>query len=463
MVPVQSKADLEASILRVTMFSQREVYWPQLVNVMLANLLLFSTSILLSLGVFTVPIETAAPSLKSVWASGLGLGNLLSAPAISLTGFLLDTRTLPLHSKEEHPVTRRIHRLALPVSALYFALMLAVPAINSSSAFLLRFSTVPLAVPSGVAYILTIESLLAWMPCSPGLAMTFVSAGFGLSQFILSPVLTVSISLLGVRAVLFATALSSFLACYVSLRYLVFPTQTDMTAIGPPTAAPEAHIELLASSSGSDNVLTWGKLLRMPEFYFYILVTFTGRSGQSLIPYYFKLGDVFGLSISSVVVAFQALSILGILYAFAGTSLLEYLSSPHRSAVRPLLAGVFFFQVIFFSLLVPLSRAENGPIALMLISCLIVMLETQTAFGVILARDTFGNKNSALVFGVAGGISFGAGAAFFTSLMAGIEHSSGDGISTPASFIKFYPLAACSSLIGALCVLSMRKKTSVFG
>lgn len=415
------------------------------------------------MGVFSVPIETAAPSLKAIWASGIGLANLLSAPALSLTGFVLDTRTLPLHSNDEHPVTRRIQRLAFPVSSLYFSLMLAVPAINSSSAFLLRLSAFFLAVPSGVAYILTIESLLAWMPSSPGLALTFVSAGFGFSQFILSPVLAISIALFGVRTVLVGTSLFAFLACYVSLRYLSFPTQLDIAAIGPPATAPEAHVELLASSSGSDNILTWGKLLRMPEFYFYIVVTFTGRTTQSLVPYYFKLGDVFGLSTSTVVLYFQVLSFVGVLYAFAGNTLLERLSTPHRSAVRPLLAGVFLLQVILFTILVPVSRAGNGLVALLIIACLVMMLESQTAFNVNLARDTFGNKNSALVFGIVGGISLGCGTSFFTSLLSSIEQSGGNGVSTPATFISFYPLGACSSLIGALCVLSMRKKSSIFG
>lgn len=445
------------------MFSANKCYRPQLVNVVLGNVLLFATTVIMSMGVFTVPIDHAAPSLKSVWSSGLGMANLFMAPAISLTGFVLDTRTLPLHMDEQHPVTRRVRRLALPISSLYFTLLLSLPAINFSSALLLRLSTLLLTVPLGMAYMLVIETLLAWLPSNPGLAMSFVSGGFGLSQFCLSPALSIAIALAGLRAALVLTAVFSFLATFVSLRYLSFPTEKDIAAIGLPASAPEANIELLSSSAAtgsmSDNILTWGRLLRMPQFYLYIIASFTGRTAQSLFPYYFKLGDVFGLSASTVIFGFQALSLIGVFYAFAGNSLLERLSSPHRSAVRPLLTIVFFAQAALFALMVPVSNAVNGWAALLITSCLIIMLESQTAFGVILARDVFGNKNSALVFGVAGGLSFGVGASFFTGLLAFIEQSEGSKVSTPATFIMFWPLAACASLIGGLCVLSLRKKS----
>lgn len=437
-------------------------YPPQLTNVILANLLLFTTSVVLSMGVFTVPIETAAPALKSVWSSGLGLSNLLSAPAISLTGFVLDTRSLPVHNAEIHPVTSRLRRIAFPVSAVYFTLLFAIPAIDLSSATLLRFSTFMLSVPSGVAYILTIEALLAWMPKNPGLAMTFVSAGFGLSQFTLSPLMAISIAIFGVRGSLILTAIFAFVLTYVSVRFLSFPTGKDLIAIGGASSVSELGLELLPSS-GIESILTWPKLLQMPEFYLYAIVTFTGRTAQSLFPYYFKLGDVFGLSTSYVVIGFQTLSILGIFYAFTGNTLLEVLSTPHKTAVKPLLTAVFLVQGALFLMLVPATHAENGPVALVIISMLIIMLESQTAFGVILARDTFGRKNSALVFGVAGGLSFGCGSTFFVSLMAAIEEAGTDAESTPATFIYFYPLAACSCVIGALCVMSMRKRFMVYG
>lgn len=441
------------------MLSRNGYYRPQVINVTLANLLLFITMVSTPMGVFTVPIERAAPSLRAVWSSGLGMGLLLGAAAISLTGFILDTRKLPVTADQEHPITKRIHNLALPISSVYFTLMLAVPAIDSSSAFLLRSSALLLDIPSGVSFILTIETLLVWMPRRPGLAMTLVSAGFGLSQFILSPILTISISVLGLRATLLGTAITAFLATFLCLRFLSFPTQRDMAEIGTPTSASDGNIELLPSSSAngpvSQNILTWSKLLRMPQFYLYLVVTFTGRTAQSLLPYYFKLGHVFGLSTSSVVLGFQALSILGIFYAFAVNSLMEHLSSSYRSAARLLLSVVFFIQVGLCLLMIPVSKAYNGWAALTITSCLIVMLESQTAFSVILARDIFGKKNSALVFGVAGGLSIGVGGCFFTTLLAAIELYGDDKVSTPDTFLRFWPLAAFTSLIGGFCVLSM--------
>lgn len=432
-------------------------YRPQIVNIVLANLLLFTTSVIMSMGVFTVPIETAAPELKAVWTSGLGLADLLCAPAISLMGFVLDTRNISVHDAHIHPITVRLRKLAFPISALYFTLLLAIPAINLRSPTLLRLSALLLSIPNGVAYIVAIENLLAWMPKTPGLAMTFVSAGFGLSQSVLSPMLVISIALEGICVSVVMTAFVSFVLTYISVRFLSFPTYADQAAIGAVSTASDLVPDILVCSTVNE-VLTWRALLKMPQFYLYVFVTFTGRTAHALFPYYFKLGNVFGLSTSFVVMGFQVLSLVGILYAFAGNVLLDRLSSPNKCAVRPLLAAVFLVQAALFLCLIPISHASNGPLALLVISCLIIMLESQTAFSVILARDIFGMKNSALIFGVVGGLSIGFGVSFFVLLMSAIEKAGGDGKSTPRTFVNFYPLAATSCVVGALGVMAMRRR-----
>lgn len=435
----------------------------QVANVSLAFLLLFFSSAILSMGVFTVAVEKKAPALRSVWSSTVGLVSVFSAPIMILTGFLLDERGLwdRIESQKVHPLTTRLRFMAIPVALGYAALAVAIPGVTHSSPWLVRLAVLPIAVPWGYCYLVGIHVLLAWLPVSTALAMSVVSAAFGSSQFVLAPVLSYAIQVSGVEYVIGASAIIISSSLLIILLLLRFPTRHD--GIIPQSLHPESSLEeaLLLSCHDNHRNVSWKDLFRCASFYQYLLVLFLGRAAYACIPYFFKLGYVYGASRTTVVGMFQALSICAVCYSFCSNMVLDVMSyKKGRSMVRPLFVLVFLIQASMFSILILFSQSTDSVSAptmrLLVLAALIVTLESQTAFGVILSREVFGARNYAVVYGFAGGLALGVSESAFTFLVSYFETRSAS-TSTTLTFVPYYVIGSVACIIGALLACSLKR------
>lgn len=449
----------------------------QAINVTLSFSLLFSSASFLSLNIFTVPIEQQVPSLTSVWSRALGFGSIVFSLATLLTLPLLNTHKPQLSTSstyhEPHPLTRRV-RLASPIVAISYLPMClcGVPAIYHANKSLLYMAVIPQAIPYAFFYLFSIQALLAWMPLRPALAMTFVSASYGASQFFISPSMFTAIRFLGLKYSLVITSISFFVLVSVCGSLLRFPTQSEtnrLKAISPGEQQQQQHIENEVFERDEDihESIKWYKLMSMPSFYSYLAIVFLGRAAMALFPFFFKLAYVFHIPTPISVLAFQLLSIAGVVWAITMNSIYETISKTNNtsslSSIRPLLLIIFLLQSCLFLLLIPLSHPRYALPAIIVISLLVVILESQTAFSVILASFMFGSRNGVNAYGLAAALGIGPAEAFFTTLMSIIDvRCSINGISTPATFTMFYYFASLCLVMGGVLVMFQGKCQKLF-
>lgn len=441
---------------------------PQVVNVLLAYLLLFLTASVLTMGVFTIPVERESPKLKSVWTSAIGWVNLVSAPAMILTGFLLDQKSIKFstHSSSQHPLTSRVRYTAFPIAISYLFLLLAIPAINKSSRFLLNLAVLPIGIPWGYTYLVVVELLLSWLPNNPSIAMSVASASFGCSQFIFAPLFSVAIQLYGVRLVLQITSIISFSSVLIILLLVRFPTCADDRRSDGAVLQEIGEEEGLWCHDEGYSIISWKDLIQCSSFYQYMGILFVGRSAFAMLPYFFKLGQIYGASSSTVISAFQMVSIIAIGYSVCSNMMLDILRSRNgENMIQIVFIVVFLIQAFMFFILTPLSN-WSGHYLIMLrmtvMAILIILLESQTAFGVLLARRTFGRRNCAMVYGITGGIAICAGESLFTFCIAKCEQMS-ESLSTLRTFIPYYKVSCGACLLGAFLAGGLRKCPKAFG
>lgn len=455
----------------------KEVRMAQKINIMLSCMLMFAAAGDVSFGVFSVPIERASGLLTTVWSSSLGLASMFAAPVMIATGFFLDNvndkeRDGDVTNDGPHLVRRRLRIIALPVSFGYLTMALAVPAIyirSQISVWLLRAAAIPLAVPTGVAYMTSINVLLLWIPNRPALAMSFCSASYGISQFVLAPILSVSILKWGVETTLLWTAILMTALTFVTLSLVRHPFQEEsihlVSAIQLGTRYNESNGfegDVLISSGEETSspcpIINWRTIFYSRSFVLYMLVLLFGRAAYALLPFFFELGVSFTVTTRLIVVLFQSLSLCAIIYSFLSNALIDALSQRGGSVVRQAFVITFVFQAILFLCLYILSSVQWSILAMSAIAVLIILLESQTALGVMLGREVFGIRNCTAVYGVAGGLSIGLGEGLFTWIMGVIEKANLQ-YSNPRSlaFQGFFLFASGISVFGAVCVILIEK------
>lgn len=146
-------------------------------------------------------------------------------------------------------------------------------------------------------------------------------------------------------------------------------------------------------------------------------------------------------------------------------SLYEYLTKQWRqkSFTKPFLFAVFILQAVLFALLVTLFKTGKATASLVVITFLIVIMESQTALSVILAGDLFGSQNRVMAYGLSFGLAVGPGEASFTYIMSAVERKSSEiGVVLPASFSPFYWLCATALLFGSTAVGSLSQRMMSF-
>lgn len=514
-------------------------------NALLAFMSLFLSASVLSLNAFVVPAESLNNALTSVWSTGLGfvsfvyaIWNFVSVGILSVPRENEGNETIGILSRgarpQINPLTQRVRFASVPTAAVYLLLMLSVPALKSSSSTMLYAAVMVQGVPYSFFFLLGVEVLTAWFPDSPSVSMTLVSASYGLSQFILSPLFNFSIIYFGVVNSIIVTSIFLFCSILLVVFLIEFPSEDTLPAsrivgmsdkesktddnimktedatithnidvkstvkyhsdqsfihselcshgdqgsyvqfnyskagdslqgdathfstetFGKPQDYPRTTIEIVDDS----NTMPWYEILQCRKFHKYLIIVFMGRAAVALIPFYFKLGHVFGIATKNVVFGFQILSLVSIAWALGVNSLYEFLNTRLRrqSISKPFLIAVFMLQTTLFIILVPLSNTGKATCSLIVISFLIVILESQTALSVILAGDLFGVKNCVAAYGLAGGLSIGPAETIFTYSMSFVEQKfSMGGVATPASFSPFYFICTAALLVGAFVVITM--------
>lgn len=435
----------------------------QVINVALSSSLLFFSSSFLSLNIFTVPIEQRVPSFISIWTRALGFSSIVDSIATLLTASILDVHPTS-SSDHERQITRRVRLSVLPVATCYLFLSFSVPAMNHASKRMLYLAVIPQVIPYAFFYLVSIQALMEWIPNHPSVAMTFLSASFGLSQFVFSPTLYRLITSLGLEKAFIVTSFSLFLFVSVLGLLLRYPSPSEAQILKNGLHGQQPS-ETTNSLLGEDDheTLHWYVFVRTKEFYSYLVTIFFGRAAMALFPYFFKLGYVFNLPTQVVVIIFQVLSLAGICWSLVMNSIYAYISMFKSSPVKLLLFLIFIAQALLYASLIPISIAHNSVLAMGTISLLIIMLESQTAYAIIMAQYIFGSKNGIVVYGLATGLSIGPAEGLFTTLMSMVEITYAvDGVSSPTTFLPFYFIATFCLLVGAVFVTMQTKCSKVF-
>lgn len=167
-----------------------------------------------------------------------------------------------------------------------------------------------------------------------------------------------------------------------------------------------------------------------------------------------------------MVKAFQILSVCAVCYSFCSNMVLDVMSHRKgRSMARSLITLVFIIQGVIFFVLIPLSQITIGPSApvlrLFAVATLVTMLESQTAFGVILSREIFGARNSAMIYGLADGLASGTSESSFTYLVSFFETRSPTA-ATMLTYVPYYTVGCIACFIGALLSCSLKRCRSAF-
>lgn len=457
-------------------------------NCALIIVLCVAISSFMSMSVFTVPIELASPALNAVWSSCLGLVNAVGVPVTLITTIIINAADVQPTPSNPNPRSACLHKLTIPITAPYMLVALAVPAIQHSSPWLLRIAGLSQAVPFCGIYFITIHLLLSWLPTRPALGMSLVSLCFGLSQFLMSPLFSIAVSAFGVCGTLATVSVVLFALTTVLLLAIRYPTneeqqylrmcdsQSSSLSVGETTSMLESQSgsqqgqqnQSPPSNDCSDELahksVPWNVLVRTPAFYHFMAVVFLGRTCYAMYPFFFKVGYLLAAPNSVVVFTFQALSLFAIIWAFSANAAVEYLSKRYKGVVQMCLAALFIAQGLLLAMLAVGSSRGSIVTALLAEAIMLAMLETQTAFGVLLGREMFGSRNQGVVWGLAGGASFGMGEAFFTVFMGMFE---GDVESTGAAarsmFVPFYMIAVGCCVVGSLLSISSRRSNVAFG
>lgn len=431
---------------------------PQIVSSILAFWLIFTTSSTLCFNVFTTTIEDHEPSLISIWSRALGLGSVAFSVFMVVTAVIIDVQ--PSGNDVVHPLTRRVRIVTLPISGAHIFLILANIGVRQASPALLYIAVLSQALPCAFFYLVGIQVLTTWMPTRPELVMTLLTVSINVSQIIAAPIFSLSLSTFGFESTIkciTAILFSSALFCSLFLR---FPSHTESRNL----CESRSSFESVQSPNEecSPVTLSWPEILRTNSFYRYLPLFFLGRAPFALYHYFFKIGFVFGLQKNIVVIAFQLFNVAIIGSVLVCKTIIQLLPRRRGYIIRALLLFLYTAEILLFLLLVPISNRNLGSIAIVIISGLIVMHESQNVLAIILAQDVFGFQNGVIVFGLAGGIAMGCGDAFFTILITIMEGKYTGNESTPATYIPFYFQATIALSCASLLVLVQRKCTAAY-
>lgn len=442
-------------------------YKPRIANLFLGFSLIFLSAVFNSLNIFSVPLEALQPKLTSIWSRGLALDFLVSSVGTFITTPYLKGSNF--RSQAGNSGSRRLTIMSCVMASMYCFIMLAVPAVECASAFVLYVAIIPQGLSNAFFYLVGMNALITWLPGNPGMALFISTLACSLSQYIITPILHMAISQFGVKYSLIVFPFLMFLISLLLGMFLGFPTENEEILLRQSSLQDFdkmrelEYSEIVDEESNSPQINSyemeencqWQSLVRMSKFYHYIALIFVGRTSSALIPYYFKIGDIFDIESDISLYAFQILSLTSVVWMFLVSALYENLSRTiGPSVLRPFIVTTFLIQGgLYFAMVHVSSNEYQRPVlGLVCLSGAIVVMETHKLFNVLWADQLFGRRNAMFVYGLAGGLSVGPAGTFYTLLLSSTETialRTAAGI-TSESYIPFYFFSAFCCILGGI-------------
>ena len=313
---------------------------------------------------------------------------------------------------------------------------------------------------------------MRWFPDTPGFIVGCGLLAYNGGTIILCWVFSQLVNGAGIVHALYLTAAILTIPSIFPALFLSFPP--PVTAEGSQeaegihtdssTSLESVYLidEIQPNTNTNTNTNAWHSVQTLSssrDFWLYVSVILSTGAPYAMLPYFFKLGTVFGLSEDAQMVSFQLVGAFGTALALVSGILIDALAAPrrHKSGAKRLL---FYALVLQFFLFALLSFGERSPTWVFVCVCLLVVL-TNSHYGcaAVLARDAFGPAKAALAFGVGGGLSIGTGEGLSVQIVALFERiarSRGVTDVSKGTYVGCYVVYLLWTVIGVASVKSIR-------
>lgn len=210
----------------------------------------------------------------------------------------------------------------------------------------------------------------------------------------------------------------------------------------------------------SDRIDIWNALQSL-TMWLYVLCALTVGAAFALVPYFYRLGAVLDAPAENVTRAFQIGSFAGVPFCIVlSLSIGRFRTRIGRfsCAARNVMFSTLILQAVLCILLSRLSGSGDRPFEqfALLVTAVRALYMVHNCTVALLAREMFGSKNVAFVYGVGGGMALGSGEAVSVAVMAWIDGKQG-GITRIQDCRPYFQIVACWSVATAVGMLFMRK------
>lgn len=288
---------------------------------------------------------------------------------------------------------------------------------------------------------IALELAAAWVPQNSGLAIGICQMSYGFGAIVFSDVFSRFKSSMSPADAVYATSAVISLPILASVMLVEWPPHSLMLC------RSESEESALISSSGDGTLLSWKILPRLPVFWLFIFTVSSAQTGEAFYPFFFDIGHSYHVSLPVQVRCFQIINFLStICRPFVG-GMYERLRTKigPESSPRVALMTLLSLQLLAFLFLALIPLYE----AVVIFGGLVVVLFAAGACVAMTgARDLFGKKNSALVFGVGGSLAMGIGECISVSMMKVLGGGREVFSQTRMNFYQFAAIWTAFGLIG---------------
>eukprot|EP00177_Eucheuma_denticulatum_P006391 GFKZ01011665.1.p1 GENE.GFKZ01011665.1~~GFKZ01011665.1.p1 ORF type:complete len:542 (+),score=39.02 GFKZ01011665.1:303-1928(+) len=437
-------------------------------NFCLCTLLLFLSGSLTSLGVFNSAVEkNASPpgALNGVWSSSMPLISIFCIPFTLIGGVILNNARNPafdnVSSNSTTAINDKIRLVCFLGSFPYVMLGISPLGIAWQSSFILQFIVSLQAIPLGLYYVICLEILAACSPSRPGLLIGTGQLAFGLGGLTFAAIFHSLVEHFDIKSMFRISGTVLFLPSLLSSIFLSWPhndqaVRPDTESLWNTFTTQEQH-KLIERKL--DSPIPWKRLLVLKSFWCYMIIIMAAQSGFAFYPYFFKIGMSFGFSDAAVVGYFQiVLFISTVLRPLGGimSDSLRWGGGRFSVGPRNTMVVLLLFQIIMFAALIQVSYNVDFFGFVVATAGVLFVFSAGACGPALMAREIFGPENSALVFGMGGGIAMGMGEFISGELMAFVDWSDESEFSGPSKYVDFYAISIVFSVLGLLCCALMQ-------
>lgn len=312
-------------------------------------------------------------------------------------------------------------------------------------------------------YLIGLELITAWTPHRPGLAVGIAQMCFGFGTILFSALFNFLNNSYGAVGALYISTVVLTAPCALSSCALKWPESTTCIVAQPLNYALESPHDDGDTYTRPCRAIRWQRLPFLSSFWLYMATIFVGQLGYAFLPYYFSIGESFGVSMSVVLLAFQGANLVSTLSRpFAGmlTDALKTSQGFFSIGTKNVLLILISVQTGLFFLLIPISRAHYFGLFVIASGIILSIFAAFACCASLLAREQFGWKSSTAVFGLGGGIAMCLGE-FAAVMMMSACISSENGKDTTA-YNGFYLVSGMCSLAGLVCCIFVKRCRQAF-